>query len=162
MMHRTLLLVFCAASMLTQAAFAQPAAVKECETLRHHGDPSAKECFQKLSRSADAATRAEGLWGLKDYNGANDAFQAAVKARPKDANLLTRWGLMYLEHWQPSDASDLFGEALKAEEHNPNALLGMARVMSESFEGKAGNYAEMALKYDPKLYQAYELLARMA
>ena len=34
--------------------------------------------------------------------------------------------------------------------------------MSESYEGKAVNQAELALRSDPKLYQAHELLARIA
>jgi tetratricopeptide (TPR) repeat protein len=134
----------------------------QCATLRRHGDAGATACYQRLSRAVDPAVRAEGLWGLRDYKGANDAFQAAVKLRPKDPNLLVRWGNMYREHWQPSDASDLFNEALKMDSKNAQAMLGLARVMSESFSGKAGEYAEQALKNDPKLFEANELLARMA
>jgi tetratricopeptide (TPR) repeat protein len=144
------------------SALGQPAAVNECIALRHHGDAGTQACYQRLSRSTDPAIRAEGLWGLRDYNGANDAFQVAVKARPKDPNLLVRWGLMYLEHWQPSDANDLFSEALRIEEKNPQALLGMAKVLNGSYDGKAVTYAEMALMADPKLYEAHELLAWIA
>src|SRR5258707_581671 len=134
----------------------------ECATLRRHGDAGAVACYQRLSRSNDAATRAEGLWGMKDYNGANDAFQAAVKARPKDPDLLVRWGLLYLEHWQPNVAGDLFNEALKIDEKHAAALLGLAKVLSQSFDGKAVNEAELALRGDPKLHEAHELLARIA
>src|SRR5690242_11520397 len=101
MITRILLLPILALPLL-----AQPAAVNECSTLRRHGDAAATACYKRLSQSNDPAVRAEGLWGLRDYNGSNDAFQAAVKTRPKDANLMVRWGLMYLEHWQPGDASD--------------------------------------------------------
>jgi len=152
-------------AILIAAAYplaAQTAAVNECATLSRHGDAGATACYQKLARSIDPAIRAEGQWGLKDYNGANDTFQTAIKARPKDLSLLVRWGLMYLEHSQPSDAGDLFNEALKIDEKNAGALLGLAKVLSQSFEGKAVNEAELALRSDPKLYEAHELLAHIA
>ena len=130
----------------------------ECETLRRHGDPQINACYQKLTKSSDPLTRGEGFWGLKDYQTANDNFKLAIKARPKDPTPLIRWGLMYLEHWQPGDAGDLFGEALELDSTNPDAFLGMARVASESFSGKAADYAAKALAADPKMAAAYALL----
>src|SRR5689334_20655006 len=70
--------------------------VLQCQNLRKHGDPGTKACYQKLAASNDLAVKAEGLWGIRDFQGANAAFQAAVKARPKDANLKVRWGNLYL------------------------------------------------------------------
>jgi tetratricopeptide (TPR) repeat protein len=139
----------------------QKAQVTQCETLRHHGDPGTKACYQKLSTSTDLVIKAEGQWGLRDYSGANNTFQAAVKARPKDANLKVRWGMMYNEYSQPGDAADLFQEALKIDENNAQALYGMAVVSTEAYEGNASEFAEKAVKADPKLYQARELLARI-
>ena len=95
-----------------RGANAVSASDRSARTLRKHGDPGTKACYQKLSTSNDLAIKAEGLWGLRDYQGANNAFQAAVKARPKDANLKVRWGLMFNEYSQPGDAEDLFKEAL--------------------------------------------------
>jgi tetratricopeptide (TPR) repeat protein len=138
------------------------AARERCETLRHHGDPDATKCYQGLTRSGDPAVQAEGYWGLHDYQKANDAFRAAIKARPKDPELKVRWGLLYFEHWQPADAMDLFGEALSIQPDYAPALLGQAQVAEESFEGKAAELAQKALKSDPKLYEAQELLARVA
>jgi len=139
-----------------------PSQVVQCENLRKHGDPGSKACYQALSTSKDLAIRAEGLWGLRDYFPANDAFRDAVKARPKDANLKVRWGLLYLENSLPGDAADLFQEALKIDENNAKALYGMALVASDAFEGNASEFAEKALKADPKLVEARELLARIA
>ena len=115
-----------------------------------------------MSRSNDLGIRAEGLWGIRDYQGANNAFQAAVKARPKDANLKVRWGRMFVEYSQPGDAADLFKEALAIDENNAKALYGMALVASDAFEGDAAQFAEKALKADPNLLEARELLARIA
>ena len=142
--------------------FAQPAATAKCETLRHHGDPDASKCFRALTTSSDPAVQAEGFWALRDYQKANDAFRAAIKARPKDVDLRVRWGRLYLEHWQPSDATDLFNEALGINPDYAPALYGLALVAEDGFEGKATDLAAKALKSDPKMYEAQELLARVA
>src|SRR5271170_4870835 len=68
-----------------------------CETLRKHGDPGARACWDRLSRSTNPAIRAEGLWGLKDYKDALLAFDTAIAAKPKDADLKVRLGLMLSE-----------------------------------------------------------------
>ena len=86
--------------------------VQACAALKHHGDPNTNACYQKLTRAADPAVQAEGFWALNDFKNANDAFRAANKAHPKDANVRVRWGRMYLEHYQAPDAADLFNEAL--------------------------------------------------
>ena len=140
---------------------AQTADPAQCQALRHRGDPEVRACFQRLTRASDPGIQAEGYWGLGDYKTANDSFRAAIKLRAKDPNLRVRWGRMYLEHWQPGDASDLFGEALEINKDYAPALLGMALVASESFEGKAIELAERALKSDPKLVEARELIARV-
>lgn len=138
---------------------AQPA----CETLRHHGDPDAKACYQRLTKSSDPAIQAEGFWGLRDYKAANDAFRAAVAAHPKDPKLRVRWGRLYLETpFKHPDPSELFKEALDIDKDYAPALLGMALVAADSFEGRATELAERALKSDPKLVEARELIARMA
>jgi tetratricopeptide (TPR) repeat protein len=147
---------------LQQPAKAQgPSPVTECENLRKHGDPGERACWQRLSVSRDPYLKAEGLWGLKDYFPANDAFRDAVNANDKDPERRVRWGRMFLEHYGPSDAQGLFQEALKINETHAGALLGLALVASESFEGEAIKLAERALKVDPNLVEAQELIARI-
>src|SRR6516164_5876667 len=87
---------------------AQSLEPNQCLSLRKHGDTGESACWQRLSRATDPLTRAQGLVGLKDYSGANEAFKAAEKARPKDANVKRLWGDLYLEHWQPSEAAGLY------------------------------------------------------
>lgn len=145
-----------------QPAQAQgPGPQEECQKLRHHGDPGAQACYQRLAQSRDALTRAEGLWGLHDWEGANAAFQQAIKDNDKDPNRRVRWGRMYLEHYGPATAQELFQEALELDERNAQALLGMAMVASESFQGEAVKFAEEALSIDPTLYEAMEVVARV-
>jgi len=146
--------------VLAQAPATPPDALR-CEALRHKGDPNARACYQGLTRALDPAVQAEGFWGMGDYKSANDAFRAATKLREKDPAPRVRWGRMYLDHWQPSEAQDLFQEAIKIKEDYAPALLGMALVSGEQFEGQAISFAEKALKADPKVYEAYEVIARV-
>jgi cellulose synthase operon protein C len=159
-MKRLLPLLFLSLPALAQPP-ATPADVLPCEALRHKGDPNARACYQRLTRALDPAVQGEGFWGMGDYRSANDAFRAAVKLRDKDPAPRVRWGRMYLDHWQASEAQDLFEEAIKIKEDYAPALLGMALVSGEQFEGKAVSFAEKALKADPKAYEAYEVIARV-
>ncbi len=138
-----------------------PNPAADCLKLRRHGDPAATACFEKLSQSRDNVTRGEGLWGLKDYYGANEAFKAAAAADEKDINVRVRWGRMFLEHYGPADAQALFQEALEISPMDAEALLGMAFVASENFEGAAIKFAEQALEVDPDLAEAQALIARI-
>ncbi len=140
-----------------------PTAADACWGLKRHGKlAEAKSCFVKLTAQRDPALEAEGHFGLRDYVSANKAFQSAIAKNPRDPYLKVRWGLMYLERYQPKDASDLFGEALAIQKDYAPALMGLAKVASGGFEKKAVEFAELALKADPMLVEAQELLARMA
>ncbi len=146
--------------LLAQAP-ATPKEALQCEALRHKGDPAFRDCYQRLTRASDPAVAAEGYWGVGDYRSANDSFRAALKLRDQDPAPRVRWGRMYLDHWQPSEARDLFAEALKIKEDYAPALLGVALVAGEQFEGAAIKSAEKALAADPKLYEAEEVIARV-
>src|SRR5689334_22206682 len=87
--------------------------VEECQKHEHYGRRAeAKQCFEKLTRSSNPAYKAEGFYGLRQYKDANDAFRAAVAAAPKDAPLRVRWGRLLLDRFNPSQAKELFDEAL--------------------------------------------------
>jgi len=106
--------------------------------------------------------RAEALWIAHDYEGANAAFRELVKAHPNNPDYRVRWGRLYLERFQPQDAAQLFAEALAIKKDHAGALVGLALVAADSFEGKAVELAEQALAADPKLIEARVLLARLA
>jgi tetratricopeptide (TPR) repeat protein len=134
-----------------------------CWRARWYGrTEEAVACFTKSLNAADAAARAEALWGLGRYQDAVYQFQSAVKARPKDAAVRTRLAELFLERYQPKDAAELFGEAIELDDKNARALLGLARVMAEQWDKRAVDLAEKALEANPQLAEARELLARLA
>jgi cellulose synthase operon protein C len=119
-------------------------------------------CYRPLAGSADPYLRAEANWALRRFKEANDAFRAAVQNQPKNPDYRVRWGRLYLDREQNADAAGLFNEALEIKDNHAGALLGMALVASQSYEGTALELAQKALASDPKLVEAQVLLASMA
>jgi tetratricopeptide (TPR) repeat protein len=136
----------------------------ECHEWRKRGQTGkADACYRQLSTSTDPYLRAEGLWGLRLYQDANEQFKAAVARSPKNAEFRVRWGRLFLERFNSAEAANLFQEALQIDPKHAGALLGLAWVASESFaDRKAVELAEKAIESDPKLYEARELLAHLA
>ncbi|WP_321474852.1 tetratricopeptide repeat protein [uncultured Paludibaculum sp.] len=119
----------------------------------------AAQCFTALQGSSNLALRAEGAWGLGDFDGANAAFRAAVKADEKNPALRVRWGRLLMERFNPGDAEGLFREALDLDKGNADALLGMGLLAEANFDQKAIALAQQALEKNPKLVEARELRA---
>ena len=145
------------------AAPPEAAAAERCRALLKHGqNAQAKECFQGLTREGSAYLRAEGHWGLRDYSTANEEFRDAVMRGARNPLYRVRWGLMLHERFNNQDAQDLFKEALTLDPKNAQALLGLALVSADGFDGGADEWAHKALQSDPQLAQAHELLGILA
>jgi tetratricopeptide (TPR) repeat protein len=102
------------------------------------------------------------LWKARRFKEANEVFKQLEAAEPRNPDYKVRWGRMMLEHAQPTDAQDLFTEALAIKKDHAGALMGLALVASENFDSRAGELAKKALEIDPKLLEAQELIARIA
>jgi len=152
------LLSMCASC--TVAAAAVPA---DCWSLRKHGHRTeTRACFDGLTRSSDAYTRAEGFWGLEEWEQANEQFRLATQPANSKALYKVRWGMLLHERFNNPQAADLFREALAKEPSNGEAYLGLAIVSADGFDGKATEYAAKAIELDPKLVGAHELMANLA
>ncbi|HTB19825.1 MAG TPA: tetratricopeptide repeat protein [Bryobacteraceae bacterium] len=135
----------------------------ECRNLRRHGKlAEAQTCYTKLSTNPNPYLRAEGLWGIERYDDANVQFRDLVKQFPKNADYRVRWGHLFFERFNNEEAHNLFEEALKIDDKNAQAYLGIAQVETEGFSKHAVEAAQKAADLDPKLYQAHEQLAFLA
>ncbi len=151
------------ALMLAIPAALAAQSLDECRKHRHTGRLSeAARCFNELTYTRDPYLRAEGFWGSGQHQSANNEFRAATAQNPKNPDYKVRWGRLFYERWNKGEAGTLFQEALEIQKDYPPALLGLALVASEGFDAKAVELAEHALKADPKLVEAQELLARLA
>jgi tetratricopeptide (TPR) repeat protein len=120
---------------------------------------------------AQTLQQAEDLWKQRDFGDANLMFRALVARYPENPDYRVRWGRMFLEHGARNDdpsvddvqnASDLFNEALGIKKDHAGAMLGLALIAAEEFQGGAEKMARQALEWDPKLLEAQELVARLA
>jgi cellulose synthase operon protein C len=134
-----------------------------CHALSKHGQQAeAKSCYESLVRSDSAYFRAEGYWGLEQYDQANEQFRIATAPPDSDPLYKVRWGRLLHERFNNTDAVGLFHEALKKDPKNAQAYLGLAIVSADGFDGKAEDYAGQALVLDPKLAEAHEFAANLA
>ena len=142
--------------------------VTSCTSLRLHGRTAeAAQCFTALSTSPNSYFRAEGFWGLENYDAANEAFRLAAQqtdgaTASEQAHIRVRWGLLLHERFNNKDADDLFAEALKLDPSSAEAYLGLATVSADGFDSKAAEYTAKALALDPKLASAHEFAANLA
>src|SRR5215472_11280515 len=137
--------------------------IGECQTLRTHGrNAEAHNCYESLTRERDAYLRAEGFWGLKMYDDANNEFRSAVAQHDDNAMYRVRWGRLLHERFNNADADGLFKEALARDPRNAQAYLGLALVSADGFDSKAIQWCAKALELDPKLVEAHELMGNLA
>jgi cellulose synthase operon protein C len=148
---------------LVCAAVVRAAVPGDCWSLRKHGHSAETlRCFDGLTHSADAYTRAEGFWGLEEWDQANEQFRLATAPANSKAIYKVRWGMLLHERFNNPEAADLFREALAKEPSNAEAYLGLAIVSADGFDGKATEYLAKAIELDPKLADAHELMADLA
>jgi tetratricopeptide (TPR) repeat protein len=148
---------------------ARPASLRACDDQRDHGRAAeARACYtQLLNSSSDKAVQAEAAWALGDVRQANEFFRAVVEADDKAVRPRVRWGRLYLATHQYGDASGLFREALEINANDVYARLGVARLMSETFDGDARGIVQQVIdkgadNVDGKrLIEAHLLSARM-
>ena len=145
------------------AACAHASVPTDCWALRKHGHRAETHvCFEGLTQSNDAYTRAEGFWGLEEWDQANEQFRLATQPAASKAIYKVRWGMLLHERFNNAEAADLFHEALAKDPQNAQAYFGLALLSADGFDGKAVEYVAKAITLDPKLADAHELLADLA
>ena len=151
------------ALVLACSAIGRAANPADCWALRKIGQrDKAQACFDALTRNAEAYERAEGFWGLEQWEQANQQFRLATEPQTSKALYKVRWGKLLHERFNDTDAANLFHEAIAKDTSNADAYLGLAVVSADGFQGQAAGYLTKAIALNPKLAEAHELMADLA
>jgi tetratricopeptide (TPR) repeat protein len=133
-----------------------------CRALRLHGKKAeATACLTGLTRSGDPYARAEGFWGLRQWEDAKREFEAAIARPGAPAIWRVRYGELFHERFNNVEAEKLLKEALAQDPQNAQAYVGLALVSADGFDEKAPEYAFKAVQTDPKLLEAHEEMANL-
>jgi len=149
-------------AMFAGVCAAATATPEGCRALRLRGKKTeATDCFEALARSGNAYERAEGYWGLEQWEDAKKEFEIAIKQSQAPALWKVRYGMLFHERFNSKDAADLFNEALAQDPGNAQAYLGLAMLSADGFDEKSAEYVSKAIALDPKLVEAHELAANL-
>jgi Flp pilus assembly protein TadD len=157
------LLAVIPAFLLACAVSVRATVPADCWMQKKHGrHAEAAACFDTLTHSGDPYYRAEGFWGLEEWEQANEQFRLATQPANSKALYKVRWGMLLHERFNDADAGGLFREALAKDPSNAEAYVGLAAVSADGFDGTAAEYLRNAIAFDPKLAEAHELMADVA
>ena len=110
----------------------------------------------------DLGLAAITLQRLQQYRESNRYFRRATRAEPDDLDTQIAWGNLFLEKYDPANASASFKAALEVNPNLPEALLGMALTFSGGSSEQAEGLLKKALKVNPNLEPAHAALAEIA
>jgi tetratricopeptide (TPR) repeat protein len=99
---------------------------------------------------------------LGDFKAANSDFREANRLAPDDPQVNTAWGELFLAKYNRSDALKSFQDALRVDETNVAARIGLARVALDENPPAAQAAVQDALKTNPNYVPAHLLVAEMA
>jgi tetratricopeptide (TPR) repeat protein len=156
----------CVAPVLWLATIAVHASelspLERCHDLDDLGNADAVGCYETvLKDELESLVRAEAYWRLGDLAAANVEFREAQASDPGNANILARWGRLYLQAHQYADAEALFQEALAIDGEDIDGLLGLAELYADRFESRAEVILNGLLDVSPGLPEARVLRARL-
>jgi tetratricopeptide (TPR) repeat protein len=155
-----------AEALLRPVATAQPTSAAALEfglLLQMLGREEAPAILRRVAaNSPDLLTAARALRAIGEFQEANGVFRDAAAKAPKDPDIHTAWGELYLDAHQNADALELFQVALESDQKWTPAILGAAQALADDDPPQAIAAAKKALEINPSYVDAYVFLASQA
>ena len=134
------------------------------------GRPGAGQTLERVTglvattRSASEIVRAgRALQALDRFKEANDAFRIAAGAAPRNADVQTGWGDLFLEKYNNTEAIKSYQAAFEADPRWAPALLGAARALEgDDDPPQAAAMIKRVLQINPSSVDAQTFLAGQA
>jgi tetratricopeptide (TPR) repeat protein len=116
-----------------------------------------------LATTSDDATEiargARALRGLGRFQNANQAYREASARAPRDPDIHTAWGELFLEKYNTPEALKSFQLATQADPKWVPALVGTARALADDNPPQAASIAKKALEINPSSVDTFVFLA---
>ncbi|MGQ7844795.1 tetratricopeptide repeat protein [Granulosicoccus sp. 3-233] len=133
--------------------------LRRCDQHQYEGRrQAARECYEQRLEQASGLERADAAAALGDIRQANKLYRE-LAADSTDPAIKTQWAKLYLQTHQVSDAEALFREALLYDASWLPARIGLAKALSEGFEGQARVALREIINEYPDNVEALLLLA---
>ena len=133
------------------------------------GRPAADRTLQSVTdlvsstRSAvEIARAARALQALGRFKEANEAFRIAASAAPRNADIQTGWGDLFLEKYNNAEALKSYQAAVEADPRWVPALLGAARALEDEDPPQSAAMITRVLQINPTSAEAHIFLAGQA
>jgi tetratricopeptide (TPR) repeat protein len=134
--------------------------VRTLQRVLNIAEPGTSADYLRLARAAYAIGSATSSAEL--VHDANQHFRNANRLAPDDPIINAAWGELFLEKYEPDEALKSFQVALKSDEQNVVARIGIAHLMLEQNPPAAKAAIEQALKTNANYVPAHLLAAEIA
>jgi len=114
------------------------------------------------ANASDPIVAGRALHALGAFKDADALLANATARSPKDPQINTASGELWLDTHQKADAFEFFKAALEADDRWTPAYLGAARALSDDDPPQAIAAAKKALEINPSYVEAYVFLAQQA
>jgi tetratricopeptide (TPR) repeat protein len=133
------------------------------------GKSDATAILERVAAAADTATApvdlaraARAMRALGRPQDSKTAYQEAAAAAPRDVEINTGWGELFLEKYSRAEALKSFQDALQVDPAWVPALLGLAGALADDDPPQAIAIAKKALDINPSSVDAEVFLADQA
>jgi cellulose synthase operon protein C len=135
--------------------------IRTLERVIERTEGSSAAEYLRMARAAVAVANATSSADL--FHEANDVyFRNANRLAPDDPVINTEWGQLFLAKYELEDALKSFQIALKADETNVAARVGLAHLMLDQDPAAAKGAIDQALKTNPNYVPAHLFAAEIA
>jgi tetratricopeptide (TPR) repeat protein len=132
------------------------------QTLRRILTLTPRSAAENLRMARAAVALARETSDTQLFKDANDWFRDADRQAPGDSVINTAWGELFLEKGEADQALQSFQVALKSDESNVAARIGLANLLVEQNPPSAKAAIEQALKVNPNSVPAHLFVAETA
>jgi tetratricopeptide (TPR) repeat protein len=134
--------------------------IRTLQRVLNIAEPGTAADYLRLARAAYAIGAATSSAEL--VHDANQHFRNANRLAPDDPAINAAWGELFLDKYEIDEALKSFQVALKSDEQNVAARIGMAQLMLEQNPPAAKAAIEQALKTNANYVPAHLLAAEIA